>query len=193
MLEKLWELGLSFLQIGSFSIGGGYAIITLIEDLLVNQYHWLTLKEYTDIIAISQMTPGPLAVNASSFVGLKVAGIPGAIVATFSCVFSGVVISLGAYRFFCCHRNSEVIMAILQGLKAVATGLIGAAGAGILLLALTGHNTLSFQIKDFDFHALAIALVSIVLLRKFKMNPVWVLLLSAGAGMVQQSIAYAWN
>lgn len=57
MFEKLWDLSFSFWQIGSFSIGGGYAIITLIEDLLVNRYHWLTMKEYTDIITISQMTP----------------------------------------------------------------------------------------------------------------------------------------
>lgn len=61
MAEKLWELAVNFFQIGSFSIGGGYAIIALIEELLVNRYHWLSLKEYTDIITISQMTPGPLA------------------------------------------------------------------------------------------------------------------------------------
>lgn len=184
MFEKLLELALNFWQIGSFSIGGGYAIITLIEDLLVNRYHWLTMKEYTDIITISQMTPGPLAINASSFVGLKVAGIAGAVVATFSCIFSGVVISLSGYRFFCRYRNSAVIMGVLQGLKAVATGLIGAAGAGILLLALTGHNAITPEIRRFDFYALAIAAVSMFLLRRFKTNPVWVLLLSAGAGII---------
>lgn len=184
MLEKLWELGISFWQIGSFSIGGGYAIITLIEDLLVNQYHWITLKEYTDIITISQMTPGPLAINASSFVGLKIAGIAGAIVATFSCVITGFVISLCGYRFFCCHRASEVIMNVLQGLKAVATGLIGAAGAGILLLAITGNNHLKIQDTSIDFYALAIAIISIILLRKFKLNPVWIMSLSAIAGII---------
>lgn len=105
MSEKILELSLSFLQIGSFSIGGGYAIISLIEELIVNRYHWITLKEYTDIITISQMTPGPLAINASSFVGLKIAGIFGAVAATFCCVFSGVVISLGGYCFFADTEN----------------------------------------------------------------------------------------
>lgn len=184
MMEKLWELGISFWQIGSFSIGGGYAIIALIEDLLVNQYHWLTLKEYTDIITISQMTPGPLAVNASSFTGLKIAGFPGAIIATFSCVITGFTISLSGYRFFCCFRDSECIMSVLQGLKAVATGLIGAAGAGILLLALTGDNQIKFQDINFDFYALSIAVISIALLRKFKLNPIYILALSAMAGIV---------
>lgn len=184
MLATLWELAVNFWQIGTFSIGGGYAIITLIEDLLVNRYHWLTMKEYTDIITISQMTPGPLAINASSFVGLKIAGITGAVVATFSCILSGVVISLSGYKFFCRFRNSEIITGVLQGLKAVATGLIGAAGAGILLLALTGHTELNLQINSFDFYALGIAVASMILLRKFKTNPVWVLLASAGVGIV---------
>ncbi len=184
MFEQLWNLGFNFWQIGSFSIGGGYAIITLIEELLVNRYHWLTLKEYTDIITISQMTPGPLAINASSFTGLKIAGFLGAVIATVSCVISGFAISLVGYNFFCSHRNSDVIMAVLQGLKAVATGLIGSAGAGILLLALTGHNQLSLNVQNFDVPALIIALASFVLLRKFRLNPVTVLALSAGAGIV---------
>lgn len=183
MFEKLWELGIIFWQIGSFSIGGGYAIITLIEDLLVNQYHWITLKEYTDIITISQMTPGPLAINASSFVGLKIAGVPGAIVATFSCIITGFVVSLSGYRFFCCFRSSDVVMEVLQGLKAVATGLIGAAGAGILLLAITGYNHIKLQDVNFDFYALAIVIVSMILLRRFKINPVWIMALSAFVGI----------
>ena len=75
-------------------------------------------------------------------------------------------------------------MAVLQGLKAVATGLIGSAGAGILLLAMTGHNQLSLNVQNFDVPALIIALASFVLLRKFRLNPVTVLALSAGAGIV---------
>lgn len=184
MAEKLWELAVNFFQIGSFSIGGGYAIIALIEELLVNRYHWLSLKEYTDIITISQMTPGPLAINASSFTGLKIAGPLGAVVATFSCIITGFVISLSCYGFFCCHRNCAVIMSVLQGLKAVATGLIGAAGAGILLLALTGHNHITAEINSFDGYALLIAVTSVVLLRRYRFNPVWVLVLSAGVGIL---------
>lgn len=184
MAEKLWELAVNFFQIGSFSIGGGYAIIALIEELLVNRYHWLSLKEYTDIITISQMTPGPLAINASSFTGLKIAGPLGAVVATFSCIITGFVISLSCYGFFYCHRNCAVIMSVLQGLKAVATGLIGAAGAGILLLALTGHNHVTAEINSFDGYALLIAVVSVVLLRRYRFNPVWVLVLSAGVGIL---------
>lgn len=183
MTPSLLELGLKFWQIGSFSIGGGYAIIALIEDLLVNQEHWLTMKEYTDIIAISQMTPGPLAINTSSFVGLKQGGILGATIATFSCVITGIVVALSGYRFFNTHRDSFVIMGVLRGLKAVATGLIGSAGAGILLLALTGHNTLNSSINSFDAYAFGIMVVSMFLLRRYKLNSIFVMVLGACAGI----------
>ena len=97
MAEKLWELAVNFFQIGSFSIGGGYAIIALIEELLVNRYHWLSLKEYTDIITISQMTPGPLAINASSFTGLKISGPLGAVAVSYTHLRAHI--QLHYYRF----------------------------------------------------------------------------------------------
>ena len=83
--ELFWE----FLQIGLCSIGGGYATIPLIQAQVVEGRQWLTLQEFTDILTISQMTPGPLAVNVSTFVGLRTAGIPGAIAATAGCVLCG--------------------------------------------------------------------------------------------------------
>lgn len=183
MMDTLIDLAINFWKIGTFSIGGGYAIIALIEDLLVDQYHWLSLKEYTDIITISQMTPGPLAINASSFTGLKVAGFLGAIVATVSCVISGFVISLVCYVFFNHHRDNNTVMTVLRGLKSIATGLIGSAGSGILLLALTGHNKLSFTVAQFDIWAFFIAVGSFILLRRFKIGPVWIMLISAVVGL----------
>lgn len=183
MTTTLLDLGLKFWQIGSFSIGGGYAIIALIEDILVNQEHWLTMKEYTDMIAISQMTPGPLAINTSSFVGTKQAGFLGAVVATFSCVITGVVFALSGYNFFNTHRDSFVIMGVLRGLKAVATGLIGSAGAGILLLSLTGHNMLTSSINSFDAYAFGVMAVSMFLLRRYKLNSILVMFLGACAGI----------
>ena len=80
------RLFLSFLQIGAFSFGGGYAALPLIRHQVVEANGWLQLSEFTDLITISQMTPGPIAVNSATFVGLKVAGIPGAVVCTLGCV-----------------------------------------------------------------------------------------------------------
>jgi chromate transporter len=73
-MKTMMDLFIRFFQIGLFSIGGGYAIIPLIQEQVVHAYNWLTVQEYTDIITISQMTPGPLVVNTASFVGIRIAG-----------------------------------------------------------------------------------------------------------------------
>ena len=86
------QLLLSFLQIGLFSFGGGYAALPLIQDQIVSLHGWLSMEEFTDLITISQMTPGPIAINAATFVGQKIAGVPGAIVATLGCVLPSCVI-----------------------------------------------------------------------------------------------------
>ena len=81
-MGKLLRLAVTFFQIGLFSIGGGYAIIPLIQEQVVERFAWVSQKTFTDIITISQMTPGPLAVNTSTFIGIQIAGIPGAVLAT---------------------------------------------------------------------------------------------------------------
>ena len=77
---------LSFLQVGMFSIGGGYAAMPLIQNQVVTSHNWLTMNEFTDLITIAEMTPGPIAVNSATFVGVRIAGIPGALIATFGCI-----------------------------------------------------------------------------------------------------------
>lgn len=105
----LIQLSISFFQIGLFSIGGGYATISLIQKIIVTEKNWINIKEFTDIITISQMTPGPLAVNSSTFVGLQIAGLPGAIIATVSTVISGCFISIFLNYFFEINKNSILI------------------------------------------------------------------------------------
>ena len=80
------QLFLSFLQIGMFSFGGGYAAMPLIQGQVVTAHHWLSMEEFTDLITISQMTPGPIAINSATFVGTKIAGTGGALAATFGCI-----------------------------------------------------------------------------------------------------------
>ena len=89
-LELFW----SFFQIGLFSIGGGYAAMPLIQHQVVELHPWLTLEQFSDIITISQMTPGPIAINSATFVGLQLGGLPGALVATAGCVLPSCIIVL---------------------------------------------------------------------------------------------------
>ena len=97
-LELFW----SFFQVGLFSIGGGYAAMSLIQDQVVDIHPWLTMTGFADIMAIAEMTPGPIAVNAATFVGIQVAGLPGALIATIGCIFPSCVIVMAlAYMYYC--------------------------------------------------------------------------------------------
>ena len=87
-LELFW----SFFQVGLFSIGGGYAAMPLIQNQVVDIHPWLTMTGFADIMAIAEMTPGPIALNAATFVGIQVAGLPGALIATIGCIFPSCVI-----------------------------------------------------------------------------------------------------
>ena len=124
-MMELWRLFLAFLQIGLFSIGGGYAVIPAIQQQVVETYEWISQRVFTDILTISQMTPGPLAVNTSTFVGIRIAGVPGAVVATIGCILPGVTLSLLLYAFF--QRHS---LALCGGGTAWAQGGFGRADHG---------------------------------------------------------------
>ena len=93
------QLFLSFLQIGLFSFGGGYAAMPLVQGQVVTAHGWLSMSEFTDLITISQMTPGPIAVNSATFVGIKIAGIPGALIATLGCILPALPLYCGGVFF----------------------------------------------------------------------------------------------
>ncbi|WP_313630701.1 chromate transporter [Enterococcus devriesei] len=177
------QLFWTFLKIGLFSVGGGYAIIPLIQEQVVNQQGWLTDKVFTDIITISQMTPGPIAVNTSTFVGMQINGIVGAIVATVGCILGGCVISIGLYSFFQKHQESFYVSEVLKSLKASSIGLIMSAGFTILLLTFFGSSELSSILNaHIDWLAVILFAVFLFILRKFKLNPILLMFLAGVAG-----------
>ena len=110
------HLFLSFLQIGLFSFGGGYAAMPLIQDQVVTLNHWLSMKEFTDLVTISQMTPGPIAINSATFVGIKIAGIPGAVAATFGCILPSCIIVTIIARLYLKYRNMAALQSVLSTL-----------------------------------------------------------------------------
>lgn len=182
----LWELFRVFAQIGLLSIGGGYAIIPFIQELVVLQEGWISQQTFMDIITISQMTPGPLAVNTSTWVGLQIAGMPGAMAATFGCVLSGVILSLGMHLFFHRFHQSDYMLETLQVLRSSSLGLIVSAAATLLLGIFLRTNTISLAAK-IDWIAIAVFAGSLIVLRKWKLNPMLIMVL---AGMVGGLVAY---
>ena len=133
-LELLW----SFFQIGLFSIGGGYAAMPLIQHQVVDLHPWLTMTQFADVIAIAEMTPGPIALNAATFVGIQVAGLPGALVATAGSVLPSCVIVLLLAVLYYKFKGFSVIQGILAGVRPAVVAMIASAGVSMVLLAVCG-------------------------------------------------------
>jgi|SRR5690625_4942 len=186
VVESLWRLFVIFFQIGLFSIGGGYAIIPLIQEQVVEIHEWLSQHTFTNIISISQMTPGPLAVNTSTFVGMQIAGIPGAIVATVGSVLSGICIAITLYRVLQKYKRSTYVLEILNGLKAASLGLIVSAAATILLLSFTGTIQLH-NITQIDWLSVVVFVAALIILRKWKMNPIHLMIMTGVIGIITGS------
>lgn len=174
---RILELFLAFLQIGALAIGGGYATIPLIQDVVLEK-GWLTLQEFNDIITISQMTPGPLAVNTSTFVGLRYGGMLGAFAATIGCVITGVLLCMILSKFFMKFATSPFVKDILMTLRCASTGLILSAALTIIVAAL-------FPTQDaFSFSSFLLCMLSLFLLWKTKMNSIYVILIGGIIGIV---------
>lgn len=176
-LQLFW----SFFQIGLLSIGGGYAAMPLIQEQVVHLHSWLTMAEFSDIITIAEMTPGPIAVNSATFVGIQVSGIPGAIIATFGCILPSCVIVMALAHIYYKYREISMVQGILQGLRPAVVAMIASAGISILLLSLFGDSKIPTAFGDINFISVFIFGLSIVVLRKWRINPIYVM---AGAGVL---------
>lgn len=175
------QLLLSFLQVGLFSIGGGYAAMPLIQSQVVTNHGWLSMSEFTDLITIAEMTPGPIAVNSATFVGVRIAGIPGAIVATTGCILpSCFIVSLLAFIYYK-YKEMSTLQSVLSSLRPAVVALIAAAGLSILNLVLFNGEPIS--IDTVNWIGGGIFLGAFILLRKFRWNPILVMLLCGVVGL----------
>lgn len=177
-LQLFW----SFFQIGLFSFGGGFAAMPLIQSQVVDIHGWLTLTEFTDLITISEMTPGPIAINSATFVGTRIAGPGGAIISTFGCILpSCIIVSLLAWLYGK-YRELAVINGALAGLRPTVVALILSAGLSILVLSVWGQDGFQWDMSSIDFIAAALFSAGLFLLRKFKTNPIFIMLGSGAIG-----------
>ena len=183
------QLFLSYLKIGFFGFGGGYAMLALIQNEVVVRHAWMTNTEFTDIVAVSQMTPGPIAVNAATFVGIQVAGLPGALIATIGCIFPSCVIVMTLAYVYYRFRGLSVMQGILAGLRPAVIAMIASAGISLLCMALYGQRTFPADLGSMDLIALAVFLVGFFILRKWKPSPIKVMAGAGMAGVVLYSIA----
>ncbi len=130
-MENLIKLFISFFKIGAFSFGGGYAMLPLIKEEIIDVHGWLTNTEFIDIIAISEMTPGPIAINSATFLGYKVAGVLGSVVATIAVVLPSFIVMSVLYHFIVKFKNTPYLEWVFSGIRPVVLGLIAAAAVTV--------------------------------------------------------------
>lgn len=182
--ELLW----SFFQIGLFSIGGGYAAMPLIQHQVVDIHPWLTMTQFADVMAIAEMTPGPISINSATFVGIQVAGIPGALVATAGCILPScvIVIALG-YAYY--HlRSLAVVQGVLAGLRPAVAAMIASAGISIMLLSFYGQRIFPEDLGSVNYISAVIFGAGLLILRKCKVNPIYVMMGAGVAGVLLHSV-----
>ena len=169
-----WQLFYAYTKIGLFGFGGGYAMLSLIQHEVVDKYHWLTLAEFTDVIAISQMTPGPVGINSATYIGYTVTGnVWGAIVATVAVLLPSFVMVLLISVFFTRFRQNRYVSAALSGLRPVTIGLIAAAA----LVLMNGDNFI-------DYKSVLIFVAVFFLTWKYHWHPIWTICLAGFAGLI---------
>ncbi|MBO5605627.1 MAG: chromate transporter [Acidaminococcaceae bacterium] len=182
-MEILLQLFISFATVGLFCVGGGYASMPLIQAEVIDKHAWLTMNEFVDIFTLSQMTPGPIGINAATFVGSKVAGIPGSLAATAGFVFPSVFIVLFLGYLYYKYGDVAAVRGILNGLRPAVVALIGSAGVNFILLAFWDKEKLPIDVGQTDLIAVLIFVLALVAQKK-KMGTIKLLASSGIVGLV---------
>lgn len=184
----LLQLFYTFFKIGLFGFGGGYAMLSMIQGEVVTRYGWLSAQEFTDIVAISQMTPGPIGINSATYVGYTSLlnagyahwmGIVGSATATFAVVLPSFLLMLTISKFFLKYQKHPVVESIFSGLRPAVVGLLASAA----LVLMTAENFRSPREDLFSFAvSCVIFLVAFVGTRRYKVNPILMIVLCGLAG-----------
>lgn len=180
-----WDLFFCFLKIGTFSFGGGYAALPLIQGQVVGHYQWLSMQEFTDLVTISQMTPGSIAVNAATFVGIRLADFPGALIATAGCVLPACIIVTLVARMYLKYRDMTLLHGIFDVLRPAVIALIAASGVDILMSAFWSHQAVA-GLANISWSMVGLFVLCLFILLKFRVNAIAVMLM---AGVIKVGLS----
>lgn len=173
-MSVYWQLFVVYTKIGIFGFGGGYAMLSLIQHEVVDKHHWLSLAEFTDVIAISQMTPGPVGINSATYIGYTVTGnVWGAVLATVAVLLPSFLMVLAISMFFTKFRQNRYVSAAFTGLRPVTIGLIAAAA----LILMNKDNFI-------DYKSVLIFIAAFLLCWKFRIHPILMICLAGIAGLI---------
>lgn len=171
-MQKLLDLFITFIKVGTFTIGGGYAMIPLIEKEVVDRKKWINRGDFLDMLALAQSSPGPIAVNVSVFVGYKVAGIPGSIIAVLGAILTAFLILLFVAMYFIGVKDNTIVERVFKGIRPAVTALIAAP-------VIRMGKDAKINKKTIFIPAAAIVFVAFL-----KLSPIYVIIASAAGGIV---------
>lgn len=172
----------TFFKIGLFGFGGGYAMLSMIQGEVVTRYRWLTPQEFTDIVAISQMTPGPIGINSATYVGFTATGsVWGSVIATLAVVLPSFILMLALSHFILRYRKHPVMEAVFSGLRPAVVGLLASAALALM-------NTENFGSPTEDTRSFIIScvlfLIAFIGTRRYKLNPIGLIAACGVAGLL---------
>lgn len=177
-----WELFFTFLTIGAFTFGGGYAMLPLIQDAVVSR-GWMEEEAVLNFVAVSESTPGPFAINAATYVGSEMGGVFGAFCATLGVVLPSFVIILIVAKCYAKFRQSAIVSGCMSGLKPATVGLIGGAVLSIFLTVFFPNGFSVSVFSDPSFYVSAVIFPVMTLLAFKKVHPILIICLSAAVGI----------
>jgi len=181
----LWQLFLSYLKIGFFGFGGGYAMLSLIQNEVVVQHAWMTNAEFADIVAVSQITPGPIAINCATYTGYKQRGVPGAIVATAAMVLPSFLIILLISLFFEQLLRYEIVVKAFAGIRVAVAILIIQAAVKMIqkMMRKTQRTALSIA-----FVVVSFGVVFVLNLLGIRFSTIYLILIAGALGYVLYAV-----
>lgn len=171
-MSNLLKLFISFFKIGLFSFGGGYGMLKLIEEEVITTHGWITQLEFIDVLAIAEMTPGPIAINAATFLGYRVYGIWGSVVATVAVVLPSIIVMGITIYFLYKLKESPYLKWFMAGIRPIILGLIASA-------AITMAMDVFVQLKE-----VIVCLTAFYLVTFKKLNPIFALILAGLTGLI---------
>ena len=171
-MNKLIELFVIFFKIGTFTIGGGYAMVPLIEKEVVDKKEWIDRKDFIDMLALAQSAPGPIAVDVAVFVGYKVAGVPGSIVAVLGAIFTAFAVLIVIAMYFVGMKDSPIVERVFNGIRPAVVALIAAPVLRLGKSAKINRKTI------------IIPILTVILVAFLKVNPIYVIITSAASGIL---------
>ena len=174
----LLDLFFAFFKVGLFAIGGGLATLPFLYEL-TEKYDWITVSDISNLVAISESTPGPLGINMATYVGFLQSGVAGAVTASLGLVVPSIIIIVVIAKFLSKFRDSKIVKDVFYGLRAASTALIAVAGLGVARLAFFGE-----KMTEFFWQGAILAVVLYFATKKLKWHPIVFIAISAIIGVI---------